>query len=313
MSILHISLFGNMRIMHDDKPIMTNMTHITQAFMAYLLLLPHHPQPRDILADVFWGTRSQEHARRCLKTTLWRLRSVLEPEGTPPGTYLLTLPNGDIGFNWQSSHWLDVAAFEQAIHSVLTQSIESMQLHDAHNLEGAMSLYGGELLEGFYDDWALRERERLRHMYLNSLAYLMRFYRRQGLYEEALENGGRILELDPLREEIHREMMQLYVENGQRALAIKQYESCCELLASELDIMPMDETQALYAQIAPVPDHLRSPSIDAAASPYSQHVLRQLRSTLRDLKRTQDRLQQTIVLIERSSDHSPGIDRARER
>ncbi len=73
MSILRISLFGDMHITHDDGPAITNVTRTTQALLAYLLLRPHRPQPRDILADVFWGDRSQERARSSLKTALWEL------------------------------------------------------------------------------------------------------------------------------------------------------------------------------------------------------------------------------------------------
>ncbi len=313
MSILRISLFGDMRIMHDDGPIITNITRTTQALLAYLLLLPHRYQPRDVLADVFWGDRNQERGRSCLKTALWRLRSVLEPEGTPPGTYLLTNPNGDIGFNWQSHHWLDVTTFEQATRRALIQPIEGMPLEDARTLEAAVSLYVGELLEGFYDDWALRERERLRQVYLNSLAHLLRFYRRQGAYEKALENGRKILDLDPLREEIHREMMQLYVESGQRVLAIRQYEICCDLLDTELGILPMEETQALCAQIAPETDHLRSASAAARTPPNTRHALQQLRVTLRNLNKVYDQVWQTIQLMEKLDRHTEGIDRRSQR
>ena len=309
MSILQISLFGHVCITDDHGAVMPNVTRTTQALLAYLLLIPHRSQPRDVLADVFWGDRSQERARSCLKTALWRLRCVLEPAGTPLGTYLITTPNGDIGFNWQSSHWLDVTAFEKATQHIPTQTTDGMQLEDVRDLEAAVNLYTGELLEGFYDDWALRERERLRHVYLNTLAYLMRFYRRQGAYEKALENGRKILDLDPLREEIHREMMQLYVETGQRALAIQQYAVCRDLLNQELGILPMEETQALYAQVAPASDRLQTATVGAITSPYVRHVLQQLRSTLRNLDRAHDQLQQTIQLMEKLDGHAESSDR----
>jgi DNA-binding SARP family transcriptional activator len=104
------------------------------------------------------------------------------------------------------------------------------------------------LLEGFYEDWALRERERLRGLYLDSLTYLMGYYRQHGAFEESLTYGQQILQVDPLREEIHRELMHLYLTNGQRALAVRQYETCCQILGAGLDLRPMAETQALLTQ-----------------------------------------------------------------
>ena len=44
-------------------------------------------------------------------------------------------------------------------------------------------------------------------------------------------------------------MMWLYVLNGQRVQAIKQYESFAAILRNELSIEPMRETQALYVHI----------------------------------------------------------------
>lgn len=309
MSVLRISLFGEMRITLDDRPIVTNMTRTTQALLAYLLLLPHHPHSRDVLADIFWGDRNQEQARRCLNTSLWRLRRVLEPEGILPGSYLLTAPNSDIGFNWQSNHWLDVTAFDHAAQRALGQPIEYLQSEGVQSLEAAVSLYTGELLEGFYDNWALRERERLRQVYLNSLALLMKTLRRQGLFERSLENGRKILELDPLREDVHREMMQIFFESGQRALAIHQYEVCCNLLDTELGIGPMAETQALYAQIAPESDRLRRASLTPGASPDVRHALHQLRSTLRNLDKAHSQLLKTIQLIEKSDLSTGHVER----
>ena len=60
---------------------------------------------------------------------------------------------------------------------------------------------------------------------------------------------ARHLDMNSLREEIHREMMRSYVENGQRALALQQYEICQATLAKELGTSPMEDTQALYTQI----------------------------------------------------------------
>ena len=48
---------------------------------------------------------------------------------------------------------------------------------DVSGIEGVLTLYHGELLEGVYDEWALRERERFRSLYLNCLtAPFMEFH-----------------------------------------------------------------------------------------------------------------------------------------
>jgi DNA-binding SARP family transcriptional activator len=299
MTILRITLFGELQLARDDLSLSPQCTHTVQTLFAYLLLQPHRAQPREVLADTLWSERSQERARSCLSTALWRLRRILEPEGTPAGTYLIASPGGEIGFNWQSDHWLDVAAFETKARQGLARPIEIMTEEECLHLEEALQLYTGELLEGFYTDWALRERERLRSLYLNTLAHLMRFYQQQGQFDKSLLYGQKILDLDPLREEVHRDMMRLYAANGQRPLAIRQYQVCSTLLAEELGITAMEETQSLYAQLAD--EQMPAPVICTTDSPNVVRTLQQLRLTSRNLERAHTQIQDAIRLIERLS------------
>lgn len=249
MNLLKIHLFGHFQLDHAGHQDTVKVTRVIQGLLAYLLLYRHRIHPREVLAGLFWGDHREERARSCLSTALWRLRLVLEPPNTLKGTYLLTTPLGEVGFNRESDYWLDVAVFEDKVGSVLEKPSEQLRVHDVTDLQEALSLYTGDLLEGFYEDWALRERERLRALHLKSLRHLMRYWRRCGDFEAGLECGRQILAYEPLWEEVHREVMRLYVANGQKALAIKQYQTCCGILNKELGIAPMEETEALYYRI----------------------------------------------------------------
>ncbi|GIK41282.1 MAG: hypothetical protein BroJett011_51150 [Chloroflexota bacterium] len=298
MSVLQVSLFGSMQIVHHGWSAEMKVTHTVRALLAYLLLQRHRYHPREVLANLFWGEYSETRARSCLSTALWRLRLVLEPAGISPGTYLMTTPSGEIGFNSNSDYWLDVAIFEELAGQVLRQPSEGLTLATVQEFEQVLPLYTGELMEGFYDDWALRERERLRLLYLNSLICLMRYYHHHGAYEQSLNYGQQILKLDPLREEIHREIMRLYLENGQRTLAVRQYEICREILAMELGISPMEETQALYNQIVPTTSRHRLQAVSIVEPINLQHGLRQLRLAIRSFDEAREHLQRAIQLVE---------------
>ena len=80
----------------------------------------------------------------------------------------------------------------------------------------------------------------------------------------------RWLELDPLHEPAHRELIRLYAWNGDRAAALEQYRTCVRTLSRELGVAPLEETAALYAQVnegtlpppersAPTPPPARTP------------------------------------------------------
>ncbi len=186
MGTLRIWLFGRLRLDHENFPVDPALLHPVQSLFAYLLLHRERTHSREMLADVFWGNRSDGKARRCLNTALWRLRSALEPEGIDRGAYLISTDAGELGFNCASDHWLDVAVFEERVRQALASPSHQVEEADVQCLRESMQLCRAELLEGFYDDWVLRERERLRLLYLRCLRRLMHAYRQQGALEESL-------------------------------------------------------------------------------------------------------------------------------
>jgi DNA-binding SARP family transcriptional activator len=306
MATLQVFLFGNVRIAHAGWASEVKITRAIQALLAYLMLHRHRVHPREVLVDLFWGHHPEEQARRSLSTALWRLRQALKPAGTGKDDYLRTTPTGELGFNCQSDYWLDVALFEDKAASIVKKTVQSMERNDAKELEDALKLYTGELLEGFYDDWALRERERLRSLYLKSLAHLMRYYGDHGLYENAVAWGQQIFDLDPLREEIHREVMRLYSESGNRAMAIRQYKTCSQILKTELGIPPMEETQRLFHQIRLQEDSDSLQTAPFAAqtaasfgeTPSLEEACQKLRLAIQHFEKTGEQLQQALQLFE---------------
>lgn len=300
MGTLCVSLFGCVRVRFDDHPEEMGLTTSLQKLLAYLLLQRYRVHPREALAELLWHDSPQEQARHCLNTALWRLRRQLEPTGVPKGTYLITTSTGEVGFNKESNHYLDIADFEENLNNILGKPENSISAEDAQTLEKVLALYTAELLEGCYEEWALRERERLRYLYLDSLTLLMRYYRERKEYRKSLSFGEKIMQLDPLREEINREMIRLYVECGQRPLAIRQYESWREVLMAELGISPMPETQALYDRI--LEDSGARNLYDPLNEPASlKQVLRQLRQTSQVLEEASGQFRRAIQLIEHFS------------
>jgi len=298
MSILQVGLFGNVRVTHNEWLTELPLTRENQGLLAYLLLQRHRLHSREVLADLFWGEQSPRKARGSLNTALWKLKKVLEPKGIPAGTYLKTLPLGGVGFNRESQYWLDIEVFEGEANRILIYPFRTVREADLVHLKKILELYRGDLLEGFYSDWALRERERLRALYVKSLIYFLQFYAFHRDYEKAITYGQQVLDLEPLREEIHREIMRLYVENGQRALAVRQYEICRSTLAQELRISPMEDTEALYTRICAgvqrsglTTNSKNEESLDQA--------LRQLRDASQAIDLVKEQIYQALQLIEK--------------
>jgi DNA-binding SARP family transcriptional activator len=262
------------------------------------MLQRHRILARDTVAGQLWGEYPEQRARSCLSTALWRLRRVLEPPDIAQGTYILNKGISEIGFNEASDYWLDVDIFEEKITRMLNQPLSAISRTDVHMADEALHLYTGDLLEGFHDEWVLYERERLRFLYLSGLERLMVLYLELRDFDKSLVLGHQLLQHNGLREDVHCMMMRLYLQQGQRGLAIQQYERCCKVLADELGIVPMEETTALYARILSGDGVPHPAPSQAAAHLQIQQILNQLHEAQRTYEEAQRQFQRAIELAE---------------
>lgn len=294
-----VSLFGYFVIQASEQPIQQKTSKSIIALLAYLVINRARPHLREALADVFWSDASREHSRKCLNTTLWRLRRMLEELGLPEKNVLRSTPDGGIYLDHQFPHWFDVEVFEQSITEVLHTPLERVSEAQINRVQLAAGLYKGDLLEGFYAGWVLRERERLRGLYLNGLQYIMRYFVARRQYELGIDYGQRLLGIDPLREDIHRSLMQLYANVGLRSQVMQQYERCCHFLLDELGVEPMIETRHLYTSLMNgEADGATVAGQKAEPANLEQEMFR-LRSAIDRLSQVQAGLQQTLDLLEK--------------
>jgi len=252
---LHIKLLGNPIVMLDDEPVIGFRSRKAQALL-YYLAATRRPQTRTTLASLFWGDVAEQHARRSLTSVLSNLRQLL-------GHYL-HVDRESIVLVADEAIWLDLDLFQRTVASGQTEQLAEV-----------VALYQGDFLEGFFiadapefEQWVLVERTRLREMLLQTLDTLAALQAKQSDLDAAIASLRRVLIIEPWREETHRQLMVWLAQNGQRAVALAQYEQCRQLLAAELDVEPDEETEALVEQIRasgieklstplPVADHHR--------------------------------------------------------
>jgi len=301
---LQISLFGKFHVQCGDQNLTDLPTHKAQEMFCYLLLHRGRPHPREALADLFCGEASTTQSKKCLRQTLWHLQTALNGHLGFGSDRLLRADAEWVGLNSGPGLWVDVAVFEQAFASV--QRIPGRELDDrsVRTLHSAVQLYTGDLLEGWYQDWCLVEREGLQNMYLMMLDKLMDYCEAQDEIEAGLDYGARILRLDRARECTHRRLMRLYSMAGDRTSALRQYERCAAALEKELGVGPAEQTLTLYRQIRGdrrdglQPASARPDWMPQAADPALAGALEHLRHLQAVVENTQHQLQQTIQMVE---------------
>jgi DNA-binding SARP family transcriptional activator len=303
MATLRIYALGRLRVFYDQSPLHFP-TQKPQDLLCLLLLHAGETLERDLISERLWPMRSPGKARRSLSTALWRLRQTLEYLPPPSQPYLLS-ERTTLAFNTTAPYWFDVEAFEQQAALGLAGSLPCAEAHH-QALEEALTLYRGDLLEGCYDDWCLAERERLQLLLLRVLKRLQCHYRHCQAFDAAISYGHRLLTLDPLQEDVHRELMRCYVEAGQRPLALEQFQRCRETLRQELDIEPMPRTWRLYRQIRGGQESAPFQEMPGSGHAPLQEALTRLRRALDALESAWQALQAATAEHGEASESTPG-------
>lgn len=306
MPTLNIYLFGKFCIRRNDHIVEGLEARKVQELFCYLLLHRDHSLPRETLASILWPDTTTLLSRKNLRQALWQLQSALGTQNEDTNRRILIVEPEWIRLNPEADFWLDVGVVEHTFD--LTQKIPGKELDAqlARMLENAVQLYQGPLLEGWYQDWCLYERERLQSIYLTLLDKLMGYCEARRDYEAGLGFGVRILSYDRARERTHRRLMRLHYFNGDRAAALRQYEQCSISLKEELNASPSKGTVAIYQEI--LADRLIEPDSILTSAGTSLEILEallpgmlkrlvQLQATLSEL---QMQIGQSIQVVEQA-------------
>lgn len=259
--MLSISTFGDLTFQLDDESLQVKFGRATIELLVFLALNNDLTHRREKLAELVWPGKPARQSRSALNTAVWRINSTLKRNGVGDKMSLAAITESTIRLMAAPDVDIDCVT----LPSVVAQSeahvrdTHDLPVHLWERLQKALGRYRGPFLDGHDADWILRERERLYSFYSRGMTLLMRALARYGRYEEALECGRQILKWDDFRETIQREVMWLYVMNGQRSEAISQYERFKERLLDEIGVEPMAETVSLHRFIL---QETQTPSIE---------------------------------------------------
>ena len=257
---LRLALLGKVELQVDGQPL-TALTALKAKALFVYLAVTGTSHSRASLAALLWSDVPEETARANLRSALYTLRKLL-------GDYLVA-DRRTVAFDQSAPFWLDTAVFTSACAGETFEDWET-----------AVSLYHDDFLNDFYvpeaplfEEWVVLEREHHRLLLLATLGQLITVCLETAAYPAGIQYARRLLRLDSLREEGHRQLMQLLAASGKRSQALAHYDLCREILAEELGVSPSVETLTLYEQIKtgnlkepPVDKIKQAPQIDAASA-----------------------------------------------
>ncbi len=228
---LYLNLLGPFEARLPDGRSIELRLRTARLLLSWLVLRPRQSGSREEVAALLWSERSEPQARQSLRQTLAVLRRALGQPGE-----VLEVDRETLGF---------AAGAVQSDVAVLSQAGADSSIAE---LERAVALYRGEFLERLSlrdplgQQWLEARRAELRALATKRFEWLLAAYARAGQHQAAEPVASRLLEIEPLAETGHRALIQVHLAAGQRALAVRQYQRCRDILARELSVEPADET-----------------------------------------------------------------------
>ena len=189
-------------------------------------------------AGLLWPHGNDERAAGNLRSALWRLRGA--------GIHVLYADKCMLYLDPEIS--VDITQWSEWATSVIECGAGGADLLRVHVNPEAL-----DLLPGWYDEWVIFERERLRYRLLHAMESLVRQLIAHGRFADAVDMAVTAVGAEPLRESAQRLLIEAHLAEGNFVEARRAYVTYHELLAAELGVSPSDELTEIVQ--APTEDH----------------------------------------------------------
>lgn len=249
MLALQFRLLGKFTVSYNQTSLDYFNVQKVQELLCYLLVHRDRPHHRDVLAELLWNNVNTPYSKKYLRKTLWQLQTALRSIPSAPSNKLLIIDPHWIQISKDAVYWLDVSLIENLFTSVRGKRGSELSPQQFAELQQSVTAYTGDLLEGWFQDWCLYYRVRLREMFLDIVDKLMEYCEANDQSEMGIEFGNIILSYDRARERSHQRIMRLYYAAGYRSAALQQFKICQRALREQLDVEPSERTRNIYNQI----------------------------------------------------------------
>lgn len=212
----------------------------------YLASQRGKPAQVDTLMEEFWPG-PLENARKNLNSAVSSIRKSLrgsEDESWDP----VPRHKDSLSLDSRLVLWHDFEELQKAYEAGRAAQKSGQPEQAVSHFRRVARLYRGPYLEGCYMEWALTIRSVTERLAGEALDHLVEHCLATQSYKEALEYSIRLLQLHPDKQEAHHAKMRAHLGLGQPELAIKQYETCARVLATEYGVEPNTDLLRTYHQ-----------------------------------------------------------------
>jgi DNA-binding SARP family transcriptional activator len=222
-----VCLLGGPYVVQHDRRI--GVPEGSKRLLAFVAL-HEGPVDRRHAAGTLWPYGDDDRAGGNLRSSLWRLKGAGIDVVRSDKCALWLDPHTDLDLN--------------AIENWAGRLIDGVAPDDDLRLP-TWAGSAVDLLPGWYDDWIVFERERLRQRLLHAFEALSRLLVQARRYADAIDVALEAVHVEPLRESAHRTLLEAHLAEGNVVEARRIHREYSRLLTRELGVDPDPALAAL--------------------------------------------------------------------
>lgn len=244
---LQVQMLGTFSVCYDGKQIDDNGDRSKKVWLllAYLIFYRRRFISQEELTNLLWN-KEGGNPGGALKTTLHRVRAVLDRLSPSVGHDLIYYRGGSYGWNPDMIVHLDIDEFERLCRESAAEKQENIRFE---KLMQAVALYKGDFLEKLASEsWVVPILAYYHNLYVQAVLELLPMLELRGRREDAVALCEAAVGLEPYHEGLHQYLIRNLIELGNQRKAATVYESFSRSLLDDFGTMPTEETRALYRQ-----------------------------------------------------------------
>ena len=199
------------------------------------------------ITEALWPGGDQRRVNN-VRYLIYTLRSQLEPDRgkRQPSRFILAEPGG-YRLNPEAVD-VDADEFEHLVRTGVSHLARGDEARAGEMLRSALTLYAGDFLaDERYAMWAFAERDRLRELASEGLSALVKIDRRAGDLNAVAAHLDRLADMHPFDADIHRQVIELAIEQGRHTIATRRYSALRRRLLEEFGQAPSFDLSEIAA------------------------------------------------------------------
>ena len=254
---LYFAVLGAFRVARDGQAVPLG-PRLQRTLLAILVVEAGHVVPADRLVDLLWHDEPPGAATASLQAYVSQLRRQLEP-GRPVRAPAQVLVTQDPGYALRAEDdQVDALRFQALTRQAHDDLTAGDPVAAVAGLEEALGLWRGDPLAEFAGQpWAVPAAARLAEAHDLALEDRIEAWLELGKHAQAASELEAMVEGRPLRERRWEQLIVAAYRSGRQADALRAYQRCRAVLASELGLEPGPGLRRLEAAVL-----AQDPSLD---------------------------------------------------